>query len=198
MMTVRDRFRHLWRDERGFIGTAAALAIGLGSAGASAASGMYGAKVAGRENRRAIEAQERESVRQSQIDQQRWSDYVRIHEPIWNTGGDVLRSLTRLAGVRPSPGSGTHMAMPARPPGSVGVAAPVPPSVGGAVVPSGAQSLAALGSRSSSPWPTARASYPTMAIPSTPAVNPLRSMMDLYSMAQMFTRPDAAAAGGAT
>lgn len=105
------------------IGTGIALAIGLGSAAASAASNIYGAKKAAGVNEKAISAQERDSQRQVALDerriaadQQRWGDYLRVHEPIWSVGGNALKGLAQMAGV-PGGGGGAPRAGMAMPPG---------------------------------------------------------------------------------
>ena len=51
------------RDRRGILGSAAAIAIALGTAGAQAATSIYGTRTAGRQNQQAMQAQERGDVR---------------------------------------------------------------------------------------------------------------------------------------
>lgn len=111
------------------------IALAIGAAG-SAASSIYSAKRAGDTNNRALAAQERDAARQAQlderriaIDQQRWNDYVRIHEPIWNIGGGALRNLAGMAGVPMASSGRGPTAAPAMPSGGPGPGT-MPPAAG--------------------------------------------------------------------
>ena len=115
------------------IGTTAAIIIGLSAAGGKAASDIYAAKKAGNTNDKALAAQERDSLRGQQmyeqglaLDKQRWADYVRVHEPHWQTGNQVLGNLYDLAGYQ---GGAPPMQTPQQPmgPGPAGMA-PAPGS----------------------------------------------------------------------
>jgi hypothetical protein len=103
------------------IGTTAAIAIALGTAGAQAGMGIYSAKKTSETNKLALETEEKNaaadrefaateaqrqrdfqaSARQEAIayDQGRWNDYVRAHEPYWQTGQAVYGNLLDLAGL---------------------------------------------------------------------------------------------------
>jgi hypothetical protein len=139
------------------LGTAAALAIALGSAGATAASNIYSTRSAAGINRRSLdlqatsdqqaadearatrEASERlerdrmaaaEAARQDAIalDKQRWNDYVTAHTPQWQAGQRILQSLFEMANVQP--GSMPVPQMPSAdqpPPPGQGLAASAPP-----------------------------------------------------------------------
>ena len=48
----------LWSNERGLIGTAAAIGIGIAAAAGQTIASVHGTRTAGRENRRAVEAQQ--------------------------------------------------------------------------------------------------------------------------------------------
>lgn len=183
------------------IGTAAALAIALGSAGATAASNIYGTKKAAETNKRSLEATERDSVRAADLerestrellafqreeaarrdaarqqamefDRQRWGDYTRIHEPHWQMGSGVLQSLTGLAGVKGGP---------APRPGPSG-----PP------MPGNLRSLADMGTFApmGGPAPQIAMTRPRMAAPMMEAPQGGgMNLMNLAQMAQMFRKP---------
>jgi hypothetical protein len=87
------------------IGTMAAIAIAAGVGGGSAASNIYASKKAGDTNKAALAQEERDSARQEalqreqmQVDQRRWDDYLKVHEPIWAGAGNTLKTLYELAG----------------------------------------------------------------------------------------------------
>jgi hypothetical protein len=121
-------FQRLWHDERGFIGTTAAIAIAVGM-GAQTAASVYNAKKASKQNENVLSAQERDAIRasdqakddaaiqrealaseeryrQAQLDRdrERWGEYVKINQPHWDLGNRVLGNLADLAGYR---GAGT-------------------------------------------------------------------------------------------
>lgn len=162
---------HLWRDApaeigptrpdghlalgveaRGVIGTAAAIALGIGAA-ASAGAQVHGTKSAGKTNKRAIEAGERSDVRAERLedariaedrrareadlaetkaareaalqrDKERWADYLRVNEPFWKAGSGVLSSLYDIAGMGGSAPSYVSPTQP--PPGAPPPSAPPP------------------------------------------------------------------------
>src|SRR3990167_5749810 len=123
--------------------------IALGSTAAS----LYGTKKAAEQNRRALEAQERDSERavseggkdrelsvqdmanqQARLDramaadEKRWQDYLEVQRPHWNIGAGALGRLTELAGL-PGGGSGApNVQMPSGP-----TAGAQPPVAGGPV-----------------------------------------------------------------
>jgi len=112
------------RDRRHFIATTTAALLAL-SAGVGAAQGIYATRKAGSVNEKSLEAQERESVRETAarkaeydqaiaLDKQRWADYVRVHEPYWQTGQRAFASLSDIAGYGgPSPQMPSGSAPPA-------------------------------------------------------------------------------------
>ena len=132
-----------------------AIAALIGQTGAS----IYGARSANKTNRRSLEAGERSDVRaadlererfaeeraawQAQLaeikaeretrlqrDRERWQDYLRINEPTWRAGNDMLGSLYDLAGYR---GQGpAYAAPPSTPPPGAQSAPPGPIASGGA------------------------------------------------------------------
>ena len=132
-----------------------AIAALIGQTGAS----VYGARSANKTNRRSLEAGERSDVRaadlererfaeeraawQAQLaeikaeretrlqrDRERWQDYLRINEPTWRAGNDMLGSLYDLAGYR---GQGpAYAAPPSTPPPGAQSAPPGPIASGGA------------------------------------------------------------------
>ena len=135
----------LWGDERGLIGTAAAIGIGLASAGASAASNIYGSKRAGSYNEKALRAQERadqdamrferEQAERNEVarrenlaaDQKRWDDYLNAHKDRWAMGGRVLGDLYDMAGR--GRGAAPSMNIPS--------AGSAPPPAASGIVPTG-------------------------------------------------------------
>src|SRR3990167_11384734 len=109
--------------------------IALGSTAAS----LYGTKKAAEQNRRALEAQERDSERAVSeggkdrelsvqdmanqqarwdramaADEKRWQDYLEVQRPHWNIGAGALGRLTELAGL---PGGGSAAMPSGGPPG---------------------------------------------------------------------------------
>jgi len=160
------------------IGVGAALAIGLGSAGASAASSIYGAKSARGAHDFEIKAQERQAQREmamaerSEANRQRmWQDYVRLNQPTWQMGGRVLQSLYDLAGGR-GQGPGAPVAQTA-------------PMQGMSL-----QALANYGSGGGAmaPRPAARLSAPYAAPAPT---NPMAGVQSLAQLASYMPRPSA-------
>lgn len=112
------------------VATSTAIALAVGSAGATAASNIYSAHRAGSTNDKSLEAQkqadttaaaiEREKMAQNEqarkdmmaVDSQHWNDYVRTHEPYWQTGQQAYGNLLQLA----NGGQASPMSMPGAPP----------------------------------------------------------------------------------
>ena len=117
---IQQRLQHLWHDESGIIGTAAAIVMAI-TAGGTAASSIYGTKRAASVNERGIAAQRDESReamalqtseaekqrvweaeqrrQQREYDQGRWDSYITANQPHWQVGQQALGSLTDLAGL---------------------------------------------------------------------------------------------------
>lgn len=184
------------------IGAGVALAIGLGSAGASAATSIYSSHKAGSVNEKSLAAQakadadaaaiEREKIAANErarkdamaVDQQHWNDYVRVHEPIWQTGQQAYRSLLDLANggsARSQPALPQPSAMPSGAP----MSAPPPAS-------RSLMDLATGSGPSSAPVSPGRMAA-AMPMPATPNASGM-SLMDLAKFATMMD-PNGAARG---
>lgn len=74
---IRARLSHLWHDERGVLGTAASIALGIGAIAGSTASSVYGTRAAAGQNRRAIDATERGDTRAAEIERERLAEEKR-------------------------------------------------------------------------------------------------------------------------
>lgn len=116
------------------IGTAAAIAIGLGTAGAQVASNIYGSKRAAGVNEEAIRTeremheaelaeaekmrayQAEEEQKRREFERRRYTQYLQSRQPYARAAGATLNSLLDLAGVQMPSGGGA--AMPAGAPPS--------------------------------------------------------------------------------
>lgn len=94
-MSRAPLWQRLWQDERGVIGTAAAIALALG-AGASAGASAYGTRSAAGQNRRATEATERSDVRAGEREEAALAETRREHE------ADLARQIAEDARVEQS------------------------------------------------------------------------------------------------
>jgi hypothetical protein len=171
------------------IGAGVALAIGLGSAAASAGTSIYAAHRAGSTNDKSVAAQQaseagdrqlareqlaaNERARQDalKLDQQRWGDYISAHQPLWNQSGQIFGNLVNMAtGQR----GGAPMAAPS-------VGAPMPPQSAPAPT-----SLYGMASGTNGMAPRPSSPFPQVAAPSGSG-NPFGSMMNLAQMAQLMS-----------
>lgn len=170
------------------IGTAAAIAIGLGTAGAQTAASIYGTKKAADVNKSSLAAQERSDLRAAEearadrelrereytaaleADKARWADYTRINEPYWQAGARVLGSLYDMAGT------GSPVAVPPPSPAALGAAPTVRPLA----------SLPALasGGGPSGPVPAPRPTAVSTPMPNTQTSVNLAPLMNLATLAR--------------
>ena len=104
------------------------------AAGAGVAQNVYATRTASKQNNRALDAEERDAERSAALeredrasreqayqkaldaDQRKWEDYVRVHEPYWQTGREALGRLQDLAGLSKSPQGASGTAPPGRQP----------------------------------------------------------------------------------
>lgn len=101
------RLAHLWRDERGFIGTTAAIiAASVAAAGSSVASSVIGSKAANKAGKTQAAAEEKALALQRQMYQEAQPRYA----PYQQMGQNALPTLAALAGNVQAPRYGQNLA----------------------------------------------------------------------------------------
>lgn len=98
-------------------------------------------------------------------DTQRWNDYLRVNEPMWNAGAGVLNNLYSMAGIRNG-----QTAMPQLPSGPPPSGMGAPPTSSAAALPP-AESFSATNTRARTPYPA-----PTVQPPQGMSLSQLMAM----------------------